>query len=257
MSQGEPPSSPPAGTTVALDAEARVSPAVAAWRRLAAWGVHAYTASGVVLAFLALRAIGEDRFGDAFRWLLIAMAIDCSDGVLARAAAVKRVLPWFDGTRLDDIVDYLTYVVVPIVLLYEAALLPAGAAPLFAAAPLLASAYGFCRSDAKTSDHYFRGFPSYWNVFAFYAFALGLSPTATGIWVLALAALIFAPLKFLYPSRAPRYRALTVGLGLVWAAVMVGAVWMAPASPPALVWISLAYPLYYVLMSFWLQATER
>jgi phosphatidylcholine synthase len=228
-----------------------------ALRVLAAWGVHAYTASGALVAFMALRAIGADRFADAFRWLGVAMAIDCSDGALARAVGVKRVVPWFDGTRLDDIVDYLTYVLVPVVLLYRAGLFPAGAPALFAAAPLLASAYGFCRADAQTADHYFRGFPSYWNVVAFYAVALGLSPAATGAWVLGLSVLVFAPLKFLYPSRAPHFRALTVGLGIVWAAVMVVAVWTAPATPPLLLWASLLYPAYYCAMSFWLQASGR
>ncbi len=225
---------------------------------IAAWGVHAYTASGAVIAFMALRAIGEERFLDAFRWLAVALAIDCSDGALARAAQVKRVLPWFDGARLDDIVDYLTYVVVPIVLLYQAHLLPAGAAAtLCAAAPLIASAYGFARTDAKTTDHYFRGFPSYWNVVAFYIFVLHLSPRAAAAWLVVLSVLVFAPLKFLYPSRAPRFGTLTIALGLVWAAVLILALWIGPDTPPALLWGSLAYPAFYVGLSFWLQATER
>jgi phosphatidylcholine synthase len=237
--------------------DAALGPRAGVLRLAAAWCVHVYTASGVLVAFLALRAIGAERFGDAFRWLAVAMVIDCSDGTLARALAVKRVLPWFDGTRLDDIVDYLTYVFVPVVLLYEAHLLPSGWAPFFAAAPLLASAYGFSRSDAKTSDHYFRGFPSYWNVVAFYAFALRLSPAVSGALILVLSLLVFAPLKFLYPSRAPHFRALTLALGLLWGAVMAVAVWLAPDTPPALVWASLSYPAYYVAMSLWLQATGR
>jgi phosphatidylcholine synthase len=225
-------------------------------RTAAAWAVHVYTASGAVIAFLALRAVGEHHFADAFRWLALAMAIDCSDGTLARLVEVKRVVPWYDGTRLDDIVDYLTYVFVPVVLIYQAGLLPDGAA-LLAAAPLLASAYGFCRTDAKTADHYFRGFPSYWNVVAFYAWALGLSPAATAAWVLALSLLVPAPLKFIYPARAPRLAGLTIGLGAVWAGVMVGLLWTAPAMPPLLVWASLAYPAYYVGVSLWLQASGR
>jgi phosphatidylcholine synthase len=228
-----------------------------ALRIAAAWAVHAYTASSAVLAFLALRAIGEERFADAFRWLAVTMLIDCSDGTLARAVEVKRVLPWFDGTKLDDIIDYVTYALVPVVLLYEAHLLPVGAAPFIAAAPLLASAYGFCRSDAKTTDHYFRGFPSYWNVVAFYAFTLRLSPGTVTASVLVLSLLVFAPLKFLYPSRAPRFRALSIGLGTVWGMMLIAALWTAPDSPPALLWASLFYPAYYAGLSVWLQATGR
>ena len=229
-----------------------------ALRKAAAWAVHAYTGFGAVLAFLAVRAGIEGDIGTACRWLLIAMVIDCSDGTLARAVEVKRVLPWFDGTKLDDVVDYLTYVFVPVVLLYQAALLPAGPFGfVVAAAPLLASAYGFCRTDAKTADHYFRGFPSYWNVVAFYAWALHLAPAATAVLVLGLSALVFAPLKFLYPSRAPHFRAATIWLGVVWAIGMVIAVWTAPATPPALLSATLLYPAYYFGLSFWLQATGR
>jgi phosphatidylcholine synthase len=234
------------------------TPPVGALRIAAAWGVHLFTGSGAVLAFLAWRSIAAGRFGDAFRWLADAMFIDCVDGTLARAVEVKRVLPWFDGTKLDDIIDYLTYVVLPVVLLYQARLLPDGDVGLgCAAVVLLASAYGFCRTDAKTTDHYFRGFPSYWNVFAFYAFALHLSSHATAIWILVLGALVFAPLKFLYPSRAPQFRTLSLGLGAAWGALTIPALWMTPDAPATLVWASLLYPAYYVGMSFWLQATGR
>ncbi len=226
-------------------------------RVVAAWGVHLLTASGAVIAFIALACISEGRFADAFRWLALAMLIDCIDGTLARAVGVKVVLPWFDGTKLDDVVDYLTYVLVPIVLLGAAGLLPPGRwGLLFGAAPLLASAYGFCRTDAKTTDHYFRGFPSYWNVFAFYAFVLRLSPEATVVWTLALSALVFAPLKFLYPSRAPRFRTSSLALGAVWAVLMIASLWLAPDVPPALVWASLLYPAYYGVVSLWAQMTE-
>ena len=227
-------------------------------RTLAAWGVHLLTASGAVLAFLALRASGAGRFADAFRWLAVAMFIDSIDGTLARAVGVKQVLPWVDGTKLDDIVDYLTYVAVPVVILHDARLLPAGTAGLVcAAALLLASAYGFCRTDAKTTDHYFRGFPSYWNVFALYAFVLRLSPRATAIWVLVLAALVFAPLKFLYPSRAQYFRTSSIVLGGIWAAAMIVVLFTLPDPPAMLVWVSLLYPVYYGAVSVALQATGR
>jgi phosphatidylcholine synthase len=250
-------SAPRSSSAVAATAGAPPDVPPSALRKAAAWGVHAYTASGALIAFVALAAIGEQRYAAAFRWLMVAMAIDCTDGALARAVAVKRVLPYYDGSRLDDIVDYLTYVMVPVVLMYQAGCFPPRFAGAIAAAPLLASAYGFCRSDAKTEDHYFRGFPSYWNVVAFYVLALRLSPAVASTWVLALSVLVFAPLKFLYPSRAPRFRALSLALGAVWAVQMPYVVWTFPTTPTILVWLSLAYPAYYCLMSFWLQATGR
>ncbi|MEB2283170.1 MAG: hypothetical protein B6D46_05370 [Polyangiaceae bacterium UTPRO1] len=228
-----------------------------ALRHAAAWSVHAYTASGAVIAFLALLAAVEQRFPDVFRWLAVAFAIDCTDGALARAVGVKRVLPYYDGSRLDDIVDYLTYVMVPIVALRLGGFFPAPWTNWIAAAPLLASAYGFCRSDAKTEDHYFRGFPSYWNVVAFYAYALRIPPEVTALWIVALSALVFAPLKFLYPSRAPRFRRSSIGLGAIWGLVVLYAIWTLPEAPVLLLWASLAYPAYYCGVSLWLQATSR
>lgn len=226
-------------------------------RRAAAWGVHAYTASGAVIAFLALAAAADHRFPDVFRWLALALAIDCTDGAMARAVGVKAVLPYYDGARLDDIVDYLTYVLVPIAMLYFGGFFPSAYADAVAAAPLLASAYGFCRSDAKTEDHYFRGFPSYWNVVALYAYGLAVSPEVAAAWVVGLSVLVFAPLKFLYPSRAPRFQRSSIGFGAIWALVMLYVIWSLPHPPALLIWASLAYPAYYCGVSFWLQATGR
>lgn len=84
-------------------------PAESSYRHIvAAWLVHAYTASGVVLAFLMFVAVME---GDTVRalWLfLVAMVVDGTDGMLARWVQVKRHVPWFDGALLDNIVDYIT-----------------------------------------------------------------------------------------------------------------------------------------------------
>jgi phosphatidylcholine synthase len=235
----------------------RDDPPPSALRRATAWGVHAYTASGAVWAFLALVASGEGRFPEVFWWLALAFAVDCTDGALARTVGVKKVLPYYDGARLDDIVDYLTYVVVPVIMLHQAGFFPPAHAHWVAAAPLFASAYGFCRSDAKTEDHYFRGFPSYWNIVALYAYGLRVSPEVTAAWVVMLSLLVFAPLKFLYPSRASYFRRSSIGFGGVWGLIMLYAIWTLPDTPALLLWASLAYPAYYFGVSFWLQATGR
>jgi phosphatidylglycerophosphate synthase len=147
------------------------------WSGLRSWVVHGYTATGAVLALLIVLAAVE---GDVARalWLgLAALVIDGTDGMLARRYGVKERLPWFDGALLDNIVDYLTYVFAPMVLLLQSGYLPDGnAGTVIAALPLVASSYQFCRVDAKTDDHFFLGFPSYWNVVAFYAIAMDLTP---------------------------------------------------------------------------------
>ena len=107
---------------------------------MAAWLVHLYTASSVVCGFLALTRIFYDRYRDAFFWLAVAVLIDTTDGVLARRTDVASRLPWFNGAKLDDIVDYVTYVFVPAFFAWHALLVPERAAMLVAAAMLLSSA---------------------------------------------------------------------------------------------------------------------
>ena len=216
---------------------------------IAAWLVHLYTASSVVLALLATRAIFEYRFRDAFFWLGVAIMIDSSDGLFARAARVSQRLPWFNGAKLDDIVDYLTYVFVPAVFVWRALLVPDAWTIPVASAMLLSSAYGFNRDDAKTSDHLFTGFPSYWNLVVFYLFLMHESQVVNALVLLALAVLVFVPIRYLYPSRTPALRALTVALGIAWGITLLVMVWQLPAISAPLLWGSLAFPIYYVVLS--------
>ena len=219
--------------------------------------VHAYTASGAAIAFLALVASNQGDIRTAFILLWVAMAIDCSDGTLARAARVKEVVPEFDGARLDDIVDYLTYTFVPIAMAHHAGLLPDGNAGLVAGAlPLLASTYGFCRTDAKTDDHFFKGFPSYWNIVVLYFFLLDTSPTVNAAILATLAALVFAPMRYSYPSRNPAGRWGTFTLGPVWAVWVLYLMLQLPAVSPAQAWASLYFPAYYIGLSMYLDWTS-
>jgi phosphatidylcholine synthase len=185
--------------------------------RLAGAAVHLYTASGSVLGLLIVLAAFEGEVATAL-WLgLATLFIDGTDGMLARRFRVKETIPWFDGARLDDIVDYLTYVFAPVVLLWTTGHLPEG--PLgwaLVALPLLASCYQFCRVDAKTSDHFFLGFPSYWNIVAFYVIVLDVSDLVSAVTIVVFAVLVFVPIRYLYPSRTRTLQGLTLALTLVW-----------------------------------------
>ena len=219
-------------------------------RAIAAWGVHFYTALGAVLGFLALEATARSQFGLAFLWMAVAVFIDATDGSLARRMQVKQVLPGFDGARLDDIVDYLNYVFVPVVLAYWAGLVPSGLpGQLVCAAPLLASGYGFCQADAKTEDHFFKGFPSYWNIMVFYLYVL-----ATPLWfnvavLLLFSALVFVPIGYLYPSRNRAWQRTTYLLGSVWGVCVFVLLLQFPHPSPVLAWLSLYFPAYYLILS--------
>jgi phosphatidylcholine synthase len=223
----------------------------------AAWSVHLLTATGALSAFAALHAIFGGDVRAAFLWLYLAVAIDAVDGALARAARVKELLPFFDGAKLDDIVDYMTFVLVPVVLLVETGLLAGGLGIAAACAALLASAYRFCHADAKTADHFFTGFPSYWNIVALYLYVFQVDPWICAIATLVLAALVFAPLRFLYPSRMTWMRTPTVAPGLVWGVAVALVLLRLPERAVGLAALSLAYPIYYTLLSFWVQGRGR
>jgi phosphatidylcholine synthase len=159
-------------------------------RRAAAWAVHLYTATGALTALAALIATTHGRISAAFGWLYLAVAIDASDGALARAARVKEVVPEFDGAKLDDIVDFLTFVLVPVFLMLQCGLLAGVPGALAASAAVLASAFRFCHASAKTADHFFTGFPSYWNVVALYLYVFDATPAASAALIAILAALV-------------------------------------------------------------------
>jgi phosphatidylcholine synthase len=226
--------------------------------RLAGGLVHLYTALGTVVGLLIVLAAIEGEAATAL-WLgLVALFIDGTDGMLARRMRVKETIPWFDGARLDDIVDYLTYVFAPVVLLWTTGHLPSG--PLgwiVAALPLLASSYQFCRVDAKTDDHFFLGFPSYWNVVAFYAIVLDLAPAALAAIVVVCAVLVFVPVRYLYPSRMTSLRGPTLALTAVWGVTYVVLLLQLPDPHPLVVAVSLGYLVYYVGLSVYLTLRGR
>ena len=217
-----------------------------------AWLVHLYTALGAVIAFVAILLIEQLKFQEAFWLMSLAVVIDATDGTLARTARVKDVLPWFDGDRLEDIIDYANYVIVPCWFLIHSHLLPSQDALWLASVPLLASAYGFCQKDAKTTDHFFLGFPSYWNIVVFYFYVLQWPRWVNAFAILFLSILVFVPIKYVYPSRSPHFRLFTNSIGAIWAVAVLAIIYLLPQPPRGLVFVSLLFPAYYTLLSFWL-----
>jgi phosphatidylcholine synthase len=227
------------------------------FRSAFAWSVHLYTACGALLAFAGVVAVFGGRYREAFLLMVAATLVDATDGLLARMARVKEFTPGFDGARLDDIVDYLTFTFLPILLLYQAGDLPGGWAWVPVAAVLLSSAYGFANTDAKTSDNYFTGFPSYWNIVALYLHAAGMHPATNAAVLLGLSVMVFVRIGYVYPSRTLVLRPLTTALGLIWAVMVVAIILQLPDVPGALLAGSLFFPVYYTVLSFTLHARRR
>jgi phosphatidylcholine synthase len=233
-------------------------PSTWSWSGLRSWVVHGYTATGAILALLIVLAAVDGNVARAL-WLgLAALVIDGTDGMLARRFDVKERLPWFDGALLDNIVDYLTYVFAPVILLLQSGYLPQGnTGTVVAALPLIASSYQFCRVDAKTDDHFFLGWPSYWNVVAFYAIAMDLRPAVVSAVVVICAALVLVPVGYVYPSRMLVLRTPTLVYSAVWLVLYAVVVAQLPSPDPLLLAASLSYIVYYCGLSLYLEHRRR
>lgn len=233
-------------------------------RKLLAWGVHFYTALGLVAAGGIAVCLVDGRpeaLRSAFLLMFIATLIDATDGTLARLVKVKEVLPGFDGRRLDDLIDFQTYTSLPLLLIWRAQLMPAGQ-EAWLLAPLLASAYGFCQVSVKTDDGYFLGFPSYWNIIAFYLYVLQLPGAVALALLLTFAFLTFVPARYLYPTHRGRLNRWTNQLGAIWA---IGLIWVVLRLPDTvqegrhvddwtrnLALVTLLFPAYYLAVSWWI-----
>jgi phosphatidylcholine synthase len=190
-----------------------------------AWMVHALTASGALLAFLAFVAMEQAEWRLALCWLAAALIVDGIDGPLARLVDVKRNMPRIDGNTLDLVVDYLTYVFLPTIFIYRAGLIPAPLALVLVALIQFSSLYHYARLDLKTADNYFVGFPAMWNIVAFYLF-LAQPGTAVGaVIVIVLAALTFMPVYFVHPVRVRDFRPWLMIATAVWVITSVALLW--------------------------------
>lgn len=221
-----------------------------AQQKAKAWGVHAFTATGAIWGLFGLIAVIEQAWQIAFVWMLVAIVVDSVDGFFARRASVKEVLPDFDGALLDNIIDYTTYVVIPAVMVYQIGLMPRTMALMAAAIIVFTSSYQFSQGEAKTDDHFFLGFPSYWNVVVYYLFMLDFGPWGAFGVILTCGILVFVPIKFAYPSRMLHYQKPTVVLTAVWGLAIMITILQYPNHSVLLTAGSLLFVVYYVIISF-------
>ncbi len=228
-------------------------------QRILAWSVHLFTAMGLVcaagIAALIVRG-GDDSFRTAFALMWLATTIDAVDGTFAKMARVSEVLPWFDGRRLDDIIDFQTYTSLPLLLIWRAGILPGEWQAVLLAA-LLASAFGFSQCKAKTDDGYFLGFPSYWNIVAFYLYFLAPSPWLAVATILTLAALTFVPTRYLYSTQPGRLSRIANLLAVPWAVLLIAVLLTALPERRTLALVSLYFPIFYMTASWWVSLRKH
>jgi phosphatidylcholine synthase len=222
-------------------------------KKTLAWSVHLFTATGAIWGFLTLLAVFEQNWRAAITWIILAMFVDGFDGMLARWFHVKEYAKGVDGGLMDNIIDYLNYVVVAALILIKAPnLMPSGLELVGAFSILLTSAYQFSQVDAKTDEQsfFFKGFPSLWNFLVLYMMLLGFNPWLNFALLVLCNILVFVPVKYVYPSRNTRLRRLTLALTYLYGVIGVWGLLQYPSVPQWIVWISLVYVVYYALLSF-------
>ena len=227
-------------------------------RLISGWMIHLFTASGVLFGLAAVYAIMQQQFKLAFGFMVVTILIDAVDGCLARFIGIKEVIPNVDGVLLDNIVDYFNYALVPALFLLAAPwLLPASWSIVFPGLIVIAAAYQFTQNDAKTEDHYFKRFPSYWNIVVFYLFFCEMTPFINALIIIFLSILSFVPIKFIYPSRLDylaKSRLLKIAMivaTIIWGVSTVSLLWIYPSTSHALVWVSMGYIVLYALLSLY------
>lgn len=215
--------------------------------KVSAYGVHVLTATGAALGLWALALVYNGYYKEAFWVLAISVFVDGIDGTLARAVDIEKWGDKIDGSLLDNLVDYLTWTIVPLFWGYAVLNLPIWVLLVCS----LASALAFSNKEAKTGDNFFLGFPSYWNIVVFYLFLLHIpDPYASAILIIFAVASL-TPIKFIYPSKTPYFKSLTLFLAVIYLFQMVILLYLYDDSPIYLVYSSFIFPLYYFGLSFY------
>lgn len=226
-------------------------------RRSLGWLVHMFTASGACIGVLSLLAIYEGKDLLALWLMCAAILIDSVDGMFARMVKIKDVVPEIDGALLDNIVDFVNYTIVPCFFLLVTNMLPAYGRIITVIAIIFAASYQFTQQDAKTADHFFKGFPSYWNIAVMYLFFWQMTAISNMVMLLTLVFLSFVPIKYVYPSRLDylsnnRYMRYAMRfITILYGAATIGLLWLYPRTSHFLVGVSLGYVMVYVGISLY------
>ena len=181
-----------------------------------AFSIHILTASGAFLAFLSIVEAAEKDFRASFFWLGMALVVDGIDGPLARKLEVKKWWPHWSGDTLDNVIDYVTFVMIPAFILYQSGLLGKYASFTAAAVIVITSAIYYADTRMKTEDYGFKGFPICWNMVVFTLFVVSPSEIFSIIVIGISAILTFMPITFIHPVRVKVLQPFNIAAIIIW-----------------------------------------
>ena len=243
-----PPIPPTPAESVSVSSESPSGPpAEARMSRLLAWAVHAFTMSGLVFATLAVLSMVHNEIGWMWVWLAIALVIDGIDGTFARGARVKEVIPWFDGSVVDIVIDYLTWTFIPALFMYL--WVPMGPKPVASTllvVILVSAMFCYANEGEKSSDNYFVGFPAAWNIVAVMVWVLQTPAWINIAATILMTILTLVPTHYVHPVRVKRFRALNVTAVGVWIAATAWLLVVHPVRPQVAAVLSVGSGLWLV-----------
>lgn len=183
--------------------------------------VHLFTASGAAFALLAGVAIVAGDLVAAFLWLGVALIVDGIDGPIARRLAVSDRMPRWSGAVLDLVIDYMTYVFLPALVLVVSDIVLTPVDVIAAIVIVTSGALYFADTRMKNGDGSFKGFPAVWNAIVFDLLVIKPNSIIVLSIVALLAILTFVPVNFVHPVRVKRWRLATLAVTALWGALAV------------------------------------
>lgn len=224
-------------------------------QRNAGYALHVFTASGAVFGMLALQAIIDGRVRDSLIWLIVCQILDGIDGPIARKLDVVIHAPWLSGVVLDEIVDYFTYVIIPVMFLLNMNMMPTQFETFVAGAILLTCAIWWARTDHKTDDSWFVGFPCMWNLVVISFLLLKTPPNWVVVISLILCVLQLTNIKFPHPVRVTVLRPFSITISVVYllAITVMSLNYTEPLQSPSLLTkvLLLSLPAYATVLAIW------
>ena len=211
---------------------------------LAGYLVHSVTAFGAIAGIISLEQFINGNYQNGLLWLIICQLIDGFDGPIARKIDIHIHATKFDGHILDLVVDYVTCVIVPVVMFIKLELLTGNWSFFYAGLIIFTGALWFARTDQETEDHWFNGFPAAWNLAIPTFLILGTRESYVILIIVLLSFLSLTKLKFPHLVKVEYLRPITWTLAVIYFVALTALSVQYPNGPDSAKPILVLFPLY-------------
>lgn len=211
---------------------------------VAGYLIHSITAFGAIAGLISLEQFINGNYRSGLLWLIICQLIDGFDGPIARKIDIHIHATKFDGHILDLVVDYVTCVVVPVVMFIKLELLTGNWSFVYAGLIIFTGALWFARTDQETDDHWFNGFPAAWNLVIPTFIILGTRESYVIAIIIALSILSLTKLKFPHLVKVEYLRPITWSLAVIYFVALTTLSMQYPNGSTTLRPILVLFPVY-------------